>query len=123
MKTQLISQSRGLLNLARGYYVPYNDNCPNGNSTVMRTTNTNSSDESTSEINLSYSQKELSIRSELDGKQFIKIYDMQGKLLLNTEIEKIGNLYQLPITLNNGIYNFILSTNNGVINQKLIINE
>jgi hypothetical protein len=120
---KLIHQSRGLLNLAHGYYVHYNDNCPNGSSTVMRTTSTSSSDESTSEISLSYSQKELSIRSELNGKQFIKIYDMQGKLLLNTEIEKIDNLYQLPITLNNGIYNCIISTDNGVINQKLIINE
>jgi hypothetical protein len=123
MKTQLISQSRGLLNLARGYYVHYNDNCPNGNSTIMRTHNGNNLDEVTTEISLAYAEKILNIRSELNGKQLIKIYDMQGKLIYSREIDKKEELYQLPIELNKGIYNCLLSDNSKVYNQKLIINE
>ncbi len=123
MYGKLISQSRGLLNLVRGYYVHYNDNCPNGNSTVMRIINTSGLDESTAEISLSYTEKILSIRSELSGKQAIKIYDMQGKLIFIGEIDKKEELYQLSVELNKSIYNCVLSDNNKVHNQKLIIDE
>jgi hypothetical protein len=125
MKTQLISQSRGLLNLARGYYVPYNDNCPNGNSTVMRTLNGNQTQdqEGTAEVNITYKVKQLAINSANTGLQDIQIFDLQGKLLHTLKAEKNNEELQLPLNLSDGLYYCIIKNSQGVFQQKLFVKE
>jgi hypothetical protein len=118
---KLVYQSRGLLNLARGYYVHYNDNCPNGNSVQMRTMNNIALEESTNEVNLSYKERELSIYSDNTGKQDINIYDLQGKLLYHSISDKAHEILTLPLNLSDGLYYTIIKNQEGIFQQKLVI--
>jgi hypothetical protein len=121
MYGKLIHQSRGLLNMARGQYVHYNDNCPNVGSVQMRTMNNIALEESTNEVNLSYKERELSIYSDNTGKQDINIYDLQGKLLYHSISDKAHEILTLPLNLSDGLYYTIIKNQEGIFQQKLVI--
>ncbi len=121
---KLIYQSRGLLNLARGYYVHYNDNCPNGSSTVMRTAQNNTiTEDGTAEVNITYKEKQLSIYSAINGLQDIQIFDLQGKLLYTKKTDKENDELQLPVQLSEGLYYCTIKNSQGVFQHKLFVKE